>query len=242
MTGLLISVRDAIEATTALAGGVDLLDIKEPAHGALGAASPTVWREILSVCGGRVPTSVALGELLEHRAAPDWELLAQFQFAKIGLAGCGKQHDWHVRWTTALRELPPKVQPVAVIYADWLRCQSPPPSEIIHRAVEVPCKAVLFDTHTNTGDSLFSHLTSGELASLIARIRQLGLLVVLGGSLSGDSVVAACELEPDYVAVRGAACRGSRNGPVDLGRVQELADLVRRCREDAARDRPKIAS
>ena len=35
---LLVSVRSADEARAALAGGADLIDVKEPAHGPLGAA------------------------------------------------------------------------------------------------------------------------------------------------------------------------------------------------------------
>ena len=46
MTGLLVSVRDAKEAQQAVSGGADVIDVKEPAHGALGAADPTVWSQV----------------------------------------------------------------------------------------------------------------------------------------------------------------------------------------------------
>ena len=36
--GLLVSVRSADEAIAALAGGADVIDVKEPNRGALGAA------------------------------------------------------------------------------------------------------------------------------------------------------------------------------------------------------------
>jgi (5-formylfuran-3-yl)methyl phosphate synthase len=229
MTGLLISVRDADEAATALAGGVDLLDIKEPARGALGAASPSVWREVLTVCEGRVPVSVALGELLENHAPTDHELLAQFQFAKIGLAGCGTQHGWYRQWSQVLHSLPPQVGPVAVIYADWTACQAPPPSEIIQRATEIPCRAVLFDTFHKAGGNLLSYFPPRELAPWITQIRDAGLQVVLGGRLCEQSAAVACRLQPDYIAVRGAVCRGSRNGPVDLQLVRTLASLAAIC-------------
>ena len=49
MTGLLVSVRDSSEAQAALKGGVDLIDIKEPRAGALGAASVGTWRKIADV-------------------------------------------------------------------------------------------------------------------------------------------------------------------------------------------------
>ncbi len=225
MTRLLISVRDADEAATALAGGVDLLDIKEPDHGALGAATPAVWRAVLAVSQGRVPTSAALGELLEHTHHDD-DLLARFQYAKIGLAGCGVRSDWLPRWSDSLRRLPPSVAPVAVVYADWTGCQAPPPLEIIQQAAGLRCQAVLFDTYDKSGGNLFAYLPTDQLERLVAMIRDAGLQVVLGGSLAGQAVTTACQLAPDYIAVRGAACRGTRNGPVDLERVRSLTALL----------------
>jgi (5-formylfuran-3-yl)methyl phosphate synthase len=229
MTRLLISVRDADEAATALAGGVDLLDIKEPDHGALGAASPAVWRDVLAVSQGRVPTSAALGELLEdtyHDDNHDDNLLARFQYAKIGLAGCGTRGDWLPRWSDSLRHLPPNVAPVAVVYADWIGCQAPPPLEIIHQAARLRCQAILFDTHDKSGGNLFAYLPTDQLKRLVAMIRRAGQQVVLGGSLEGQAITTACRLRPDYIAVRGAACRGSRRGSVDLERVRSLIALL----------------
>ncbi|MEX0885938.1 MAG: (5-formylfuran-3-yl)methyl phosphate synthase, partial [Phycisphaeraceae bacterium] len=44
--GLLVSVRNVAEARAAMAGGADVIDIKEPAAGALGAASPTTIQQV----------------------------------------------------------------------------------------------------------------------------------------------------------------------------------------------------
>ena len=40
MTRLLASVRDGAEAADALAAGAEIIDFKDPAHGALGALPP----------------------------------------------------------------------------------------------------------------------------------------------------------------------------------------------------------
>lgn len=63
MAGLLVSVRNAKEAMAALVGGADLIDVKEPLAGSLGAATPKTWQEIGEVVGGEKPLSAALGEL-----------------------------------------------------------------------------------------------------------------------------------------------------------------------------------
>lgn len=59
MAGLLVSVRNAIEAQTAVAGGAQLIDVKEPFAGSLGAASVAQWQEVIDTCGDQVPLSVA---------------------------------------------------------------------------------------------------------------------------------------------------------------------------------------
>ena len=61
MVRLLISVRNAFEAENALAGGADLIDIKEPANGSLGPADVSKGHEIASVVRGRRPLSAAWG-------------------------------------------------------------------------------------------------------------------------------------------------------------------------------------
>jgi len=63
MTRLLVSVRNAAEAAVALRAGADLIDIKEPAKGSLGAPTNQAIEEVVTTVAGAVPVSVALGEL-----------------------------------------------------------------------------------------------------------------------------------------------------------------------------------
>ncbi|MBK5187486.1 MAG: hypothetical protein JJD97_04525, partial [Gemmatimonadaceae bacterium] len=59
---LLVSVRNAEEARTALAGGAEIIDAKEPSLGALGAVELGVLREIVQAVGRMRPVSAALGD------------------------------------------------------------------------------------------------------------------------------------------------------------------------------------
>ena len=91
MTGLLVSVRSAIEARLAYQGGADIIDVKEPHLGSLGAATPSVWHEVYETVNQRVPVSIALGELCDDHAAPPTH---RFAFAKMGLADCQHRMGW----------------------------------------------------------------------------------------------------------------------------------------------------
>jgi (5-formylfuran-3-yl)methyl phosphate synthase len=226
MTGLLVSVRNAMEAVVAMDGGADLIDVKEPARGALGAADDPVWRDVLTVVARRVPTSAALGELLD---SPTWlarPALQGFDFAKLGLAGCGDRPDWLTRWVRALTRLPAGVVPVAVVYADWQAARTPPPEAIVAAAARCGCGAVLVDTYVKAGATLLDFAAVLRLTQLIESARQRGLTIVLGGGLGRESIPRVLPLRPDYVAVRGAACRGARTDAVDGTLVRGLKELL----------------
>jgi uncharacterized protein (UPF0264 family) len=237
MTRLLVSVRDAEEARDAVAGGADLVDVKEPARGALGRADVAVWRSVAFAVGDAVPCSAALGELREYDASDIGNAvstamksggLSGFRFAKLGLAGCAQQRDWATRLHAAWQALPTGIEPVAVVYADHARAASPPPAEVIAASIAGRSQAVLIDTFAKDAGHLFSHLSGDMLRRLIALCRDRGLLVVLAGSLDASALPQAIALAPDYIAVRGAVCRPNRAGRLD-------AALVRRLRETIAR-------
>src|SRR5204863_2047675 len=98
MTGLLVSVRSAAEAELALAGGADIIDVKEPRRGALGPADPIVWKEILERVAGRVPVSAALGELHSDAIRGYASGAAGFAYAKIGLSDWRRRRDSPSKW------------------------------------------------------------------------------------------------------------------------------------------------
>jgi len=81
---LLVSVRSADEARAALAGGADLIDVKEPSRGPLGTADSDVIAEVLRAVNGRVPVSAALGEFV---AWQDRFVPRGLHYAKWGMAG-----------------------------------------------------------------------------------------------------------------------------------------------------------
>ena len=97
MTKLLVSVRSAAEAQIACESGVDLIDVKEPARGSLGAADPATMDAIVRQVAGRRPLSVALGELTEP-AALSAAFAGRVKFAKFGLAGGAALPNWQESW------------------------------------------------------------------------------------------------------------------------------------------------
>lgn len=228
MTGLLVSVRDLEEALVACQAGVDLLDIKEPSRGSLGAATPEIWQTIRAAMAKvihRLPRepklSAACGELADPSPTPT-SGLSGFQFAKIGLAGCRNRADWTSRWHRWAESLPSEVASVGVAYADDHAAESPLPRDILLRTAELGARMFLIDTFDKTRGDLFAYMDGPSLTELADLARECGVGLVLAGSLRSDTIPQALEFQPEYVAVRGAACTGGRDGRVDAGRIARL--------------------
>lgn len=222
MTGLLVSVRDADEACQALAGGADVIDIKEPHRGALGAADTQVWHNVRQAIPADFPLSVALGELTEDKIAQRASLVPSIQYAKVGLARCLDCQDWPQRWEEVLGQLPMDTERVAVGYVDHQAARAPAPQEVLRKAPAVRCRTLLLDTYTKNQGGLFDHLDDKQLALLARECRDAGIALVLAGSLQLTSIDRALACAPALVAVRGAACQGDRTGTVCEGLVKQL--------------------
>jgi uncharacterized protein (UPF0264 family) len=227
MTRLLISVRNAEEAELALTGGAELIDVKEPNRGSLGAADAETIEAVVRQVAGRVSTSVALGELLSgHRLGAG--LGGRLQYAKFGLAGCIDRPDWTTRWAHAAAQLPQGVRPVAVVYADWKTARAPDPRQVLESAQAIACGAVLVDTCDKSQGSLLDHWTLAEVDQFASAVRQAGMLSVVAGGLGLAEIAELLPVAPDYIAVRGAACHGDRTGRLDSKRIGHLSALVQR--------------
>jgi (5-formylfuran-3-yl)methyl phosphate synthase len=227
---LLVSVRNAEEARSACDAGADLIDIKEPSRGPLGMADATVIAAVAAAVRGRCPVSAALGELSEHgtsrrRAnAPICAVVRSLAFVKIGLANAAP--NWQEELSRVSASLAP-ARSVAVAYADGSRVAAPPVKAVLEWALARCAAGLLLDTAIKDGTGLFDFLTEADLRRLAARCRGAGLFIALAGSLSGPSFARALALEPDIVAVRGAACAGgARGGKVDADRIVRLRQLI----------------
>ena len=229
-TRLLVSVRNRIEALAALAGGADLIDVKEPARGPLGRADDVVIAAVVRSVAGRRPVSAALGEL---RAETRLAAPPGLRYRKWGLAGSGADPTWQETLITS-SEVATHVplsndvcHLVPVAYADW-RCAAAPSLEQVCAFVRRYGSVVLIDTFDKTaGATLLDYLTVREISELCAWCHAAGIEVALAGSLSASHMKMLKGAGPDWFGVRGAACQGGRrDAAISRQKVRELAELV----------------
>ena len=227
-TRLLVSVTSAAEALIALENGADLIDVKDPTKGSLGAATPEVWREVLAAVGKQVPVSAALGEIRDAQIEPLARETKGLTFAKIGMSQSTTVavFNWRRWWQLWRACLPAKTKPVLVCYADWRDCGAPAPADLVECIQEFRVPIVLVDTFDKTNGTLREHCSDAQLIRFIAAVRAAKAQVVLAGSLQLSDLPELLPLAPDYVAVRGGVCRGSRTGRIDGALVREWATAL----------------
>ena len=232
MTRLLVSVRDAAEALSAMEGGADIVDLKEPRRGSLGCVGRMECQTILAAMESnrhdRPLLSIAMGELRDFHSPDfhDWPL-NRFQFAKIGLASFDSDSEWVVRWRAWRESLPRECAPVAVAYVDPAAC-APPPERVIEVATSLGVRHALLDTFDKVpGRGLMDHLQRKELLDLRALAENLSITLVLAGSLNLSQAAELADVGFAIVAVRGAVCDGDRYGTINAVKVAAFRNMLR---------------
>jgi uncharacterized protein (UPF0264 family) len=119
-------------------------------------------------------------------------------------------------------------RPVAVVYADWQAAKAPEPEAVLAAADEFACPVLLVDTWNKSAGNLFAVWPIALVRDFAKSVHSRRMKVVLAGSLTGTSILAAAELLPDCVAVRAAACDGGRDGVVSQSRVRMIRDVIAR--------------
>ena len=222
MTHFLASVRSAAEAELVLAAGADIVDLKEPDAGALGAVVPTVIRECLQSIGGRKPVSATVGDLpMVPKAVADAVAATAglgVDTVKLGMLADGD--PWGC--FDALRTLNLPADLVLVFFADV-----PMDMDTVEAARASGAAGVMLDTAGKNSGSLTDHMPLGEIGDFVERARQAELQVGLAGSLRARHVPPLLELRPDLLGFRGALCeKGSRGRGLDPRACAEIGRLV----------------
>ena len=215
----LASVRDRGEALLAAALGADIIDLKEPREGALGAVVHAEQRAILAALGPRRPAVSATVGDLPLAAAP---LAAAIRataangvdIVKFGVFAAGEEAAAGLRALgRELRGERPTL--VVVLLADWLGG--------LGEILDIACRAigecgaavVMLDTAGKAGGSLPELLAPLELARFVDAVQAAGRFAGLAGSLRAEHIEQLAATGADLLGFRGALCKGGRAAGLD---------------------------
>jgi hypothetical protein len=231
---LLVSVTDAHEARVAVQAGVDIVDVKNPAEGSLGAPGPGVIERVREVVPPERPVSAAIGDLPNLPGTAALAALGAARsgaaYVKVGLWGTPTT-DAAVAVLSAVRDaLDGRAAVIAGAYADAERVPGGPlpPGAVVAAARRAGVGGCLLDTALKDDRGLFEWLTPEALAALVAEGHAAGLEMALAGALRAEDLPTVRATGADIAGVRSAACRdGLRSAPLDAERVERLRALIR---------------
>ena len=226
---LLVSPSSISEAHCSVAA--DIIDVKKPSEGSLGANFPWVIREIKSFA--RKPVSAAIGD---SPYKPGGAALAAYgaacagaDYIKIGLAFAGKDQarDVIAAVTKAVKDEFPEKFVVIAGYSDYERMGTISPFDISPLAADCGADYTMVDTGIKDGRSTFSFMDEAVLTQFTEENRSLGLGTALAGSLTFADIDALKRINPEIIGVRGMVCGGDRNATIREDLVKTALARIR---------------
>ncbi|MCA9241654.1 MAG: hypothetical protein KDA37_15695 [Planctomycetales bacterium] len=210
---MLVSVRDPAEAETARRSGADVIDVKEPARGPLGAADARVASGIVRAVGRHRPVTAAAGDLGE---IPPHALAAFAAETGVSIIKLGVRQPISAALLAefcVLRDKLPRATSAApTLYADAIDASSLNLRTLQHLRQATGCGWVVVDTWDKNSGGLLHAWRQEQVARFVRTAREAGLNTALAGGISFDSLEAVLATAPDLIGLRGALCDGGRSG------------------------------
>jgi (5-formylfuran-3-yl)methyl phosphate synthase len=222
---LLVSPENIDEALVCAAAAeyLDVVDVKKPDEGSLGANYPWVITAIRNATPADKPVSATLGDVPFKPGTVAQAALgaatAGASYIKVGLYGCAtpEQGIEVMRGVVrTVREHKPEALVVASGYADAHRIGSINPLAIPYVTAESGADVAMVDTAIKDGSTLFDHLSVEQCAEFVRLGHEWGVIVALAGSIKVKHLPDLTRIGTDIVGVRGAVCEGGdrNNGSI----------------------------
>ena len=230
---VLISIRSFEELLPAIEGGADIIDLKNPSEGSLGASFPWLIKKIRNY-GNNFTLSVAIGDMpnLPGTAAlaASGAAMCGVDIVKVGLFGPTSFNEGVTLLKSVVKATKDINQNILVVgagYADF---------KLFHgiKAMDIPavCKSAgadvaMLDTYIKDGRKLFDFIDSEQLREFVNKAHEFELLAALAGSIQPRDINTLHDLGADVTGFRGAVCSGSdrKNGILEVNRVRNIVEI-----------------
>lgn len=232
---LLISPINIEEAHEAIEGGADIIDVKNPKEGSLGANFPWVIKSVREMTPKDMLVSATLGDVPYKPGTVSLAALGASvsgaDYIKVGLYGT-KNYDEALEVMENVVKTVNDYNDDAIVvasgYADAHRIGAIGPMEIPKIAAEAGADLAMVDTAVKDGKTLFDFMNGEMIAKFNDEIHDYGLKSALAGSVQKDQLLTLYQLGCDVVGIRGAACiDGDRNsGKIHRSAVNELKKMI----------------
>lgn len=228
---LLVSAINLKEAKEAILGGADILDVKNPKEGSLGANFPWIIKEISDFTNNEILVSATIGDVPYKPGTVSLAALGSVvsgsNYVKVGLYGT-KSYEEALEVMKAvvrtINDYDNNITVVACGYADASNIGSVLPIDIPQVAKDSGSDLAMLDTYVKDGHRLTDYITTEELKKFVEESHNYGLKVALAGSVNKEDIPLLKSIGCDIMGVRGCVCSmGDRNkGTINHELVQDL--------------------
>jgi uncharacterized protein (UPF0264 family) len=205
----------------------DIIDLKNPHQGALGALPIESVRQIVSYVNKQKIVSATIGDLTMDTiqdadkifAAVEAMQATHVDFIKIGFFEA-KNHQACLDQLSSLAKAGIKL--IAVMFAEKIY-----PEDLVQKIAEAGFVGVMLDTSEKNGRTLFDYYAPEKSVAFITQVKSKGLKVGIAGSLNLSHWSMVEKLNPDYVGFRGGICE-SHNRTLQLSeeKINMLCKLL----------------
>ncbi|MDR1466888.1 MAG: (5-formylfuran-3-yl)methyl phosphate synthase [Oscillospiraceae bacterium] len=227
----MISVVNKDEALIARDSKAELIDIKNPEEGSLGAQSPLVIKEIVDVLPSDIEISATVGDVpyLPCTIAQAAYAVASFgvKYVKIGFKGCKNSEEAKNlanKIVNSVKEFDSNI--IIGCYADYKENNTLSPFEILEGVKNTGVSGILIDTLGKKGKNLFDYMGAEELKKFTYETHMHNLLVALAGSIKYDHIGVLKEMGADISGVRGAICDGDRMSEINPEKIKKFMSQI----------------
>lgn len=206
MTQLLISVTSIEEAKIAIENGADIIDLKDPNKGALGALSIEQINSIVTYVNAqniaKVNTSATIGDL-PMQADLISRYVAELSKTKVDFIKIGffEANDYQPCLDALQASTIAGIKLIAVLFAE-----STYPASLIEAIKQAGFIGVMLDTFNKNGLTLLDFYSEKKRKDLAKEVVNSDLSFGLAGSLKLQHIALVKEINPTYIGFRGGVC------------------------------------
>ena len=223
MTGFLASVSSMHEAELVRSLGADVIDLKNPDRGALGAVDLDTAQSIAAMIGNGATLSATIGDLPLYAAELE-TAVGRMHATGVDIIKVGVFDKTISRFVLNTFNVlaGENIRLVLVFFAEIF-----PDDPDFQGLKKTGITGVMLDTCEKAGGSLREKLDDGTLAEFVSNAKQAGLISGLAGSLTREDIPPLLRLNPDYLGFRGALCKqNQRSRQIDGSKVTAIRKLI----------------
>ena len=233
-TNLLVSLRKLDELSEEIINEVDILDLKDPLNGSIGAWDLQDIKKVISRFKNQIQISATLGDIFNN----DKFLIKLKQFDKLnldyikfGLLSVYIKNLFDKIKFLGERKFKTKL--VCVVFVDI--CDH---LKLVYEKLDLfhayGIKYIMLDTYDKNNGDLLSFCNISNLDKFISKCKKFDIKIGLAGSLKETHIPLMIKLKPNILGFRSAICKfNKRMSEVDTSKLKKISRHFNLCNNKA---------